>query len=247
MIGIFVTARCGSSRLPNKHFLDLNGLPVLEVLLRRLQFLLSEKFQNEKIKILIVTGRESSNMQFQNFVGRGLCEVYFGSDHNIPLRHYTAAVANEYDKIVSIDGDDILISLEGLELVINELNNGCDYCATLGLPFGMNVSGYSLSHLEKSVNFDENEIIETGWAKNFGDPELLGDFGYSDLSVRATLDYPDDLEFFRNTILSLDDYVSSSTEDILSVVLDKKINMVNWHLNDKYWQNFRSESSYGSQ
>ena len=239
MIGIFITARCGSKRLSNKHFRKIGELDALEILLNRIKLEFDNEISNGSANIFIVTGGKSDNKNFIKYEKLRLADVYFGSNSNIPFRHQQAIREFDLDGVVAVDGDDILVCREALRSVFNELQNGTQFCKTVKFPFGMNAFGYSSSFLKKQKIGNVETVLETDWTKDFvGEMTILGSPDKDHSKLRLTLDYEDDLAFFRELLPKLRDYKVATCNDIISAVLANQLNQINNHLTGSYWLNF---------
>lgn len=140
MIGVFITARLGSTRLSEKHLIEVNAKPYIKWLVERFSIAFNENIDKKELKIFITTSEKPENKKFELIFDKEELGVYFGSDENIPLRHLECAIENGIDYIISIDGDDILCSTEATKLVISKLLNGSKMVQTSGLPLGMNIT-----------------------------------------------------------------------------------------------------------
>ena len=150
MIGVFNTARLGSTRWREKHLIEVKEKPFIEWIVERFSNAFKENIDKNDLKIFITTSNKIENKKFETIFNQSEALIFYGSDENIPLRHLECAVANNIDYIISIDGDDILCSTEATKLVIEKLLNGSKMEQTFGLPLGMNVTGYSKDFLKKS-------------------------------------------------------------------------------------------------
>ena len=156
-----------------------------------------------------------------------------------------AAEAGGYSEIVSVDGDDILCSPAGVLAVAEKLAAGTGYAQTCGLPFGMNSFGYSRRFLAEAMAGHSQGTLETGWGRIFQGKEPAT-ISYAHLPqderLRFTLDYTDDLEFFRSVLVALGPQAPAATDaDIIRFVLDQKLYLRNSALAEEYWANFRRQ------
>lgn len=239
--GIFITARLGSTRLKRKHLLPVSDHPILSFLIKRIKEEFQEELIKGGIKIIIVTSDERENREFENFQKDG-ATVFYGSINNIPLRHLQAVKAHSLDSIISIDGDDILCSVKGMRAVYDALMQGAKYAKTSNLPFGMNSSGYSKDFLESSLNGHVDDILETGWGRIFDQSQLTEicvPFPVQDNVLRFTLDYDEDYQFFKSVIEAFgDDILIVQDEEIVRLVMNKKLYLINESISKQYWDNF---------
>jgi spore coat polysaccharide biosynthesis protein SpsF (cytidylyltransferase family) len=243
MIGIFITARLGSTRLTEKHLIEVKGKPFMIWLIERFATKFHDKIIRNELKIFIATSIKPENKKFESILDKNKVEIFYGSDENIPLRHLECAEANEIDHIISIDGDDILCSTEAANLVIKKLLNGFKMAQTSGLPLGMNVTGYSTEFLKKSIQGKEKNKLENGWGKIFDKDEinLIQINGFKNLEkLRMTLDYEADANFFKK-VISFIDIIKISDESLIKKIIVNKWNQINIHLDDIYWVNFNKK------
>jgi spore coat polysaccharide biosynthesis protein SpsF (cytidylyltransferase family) len=243
MIGVFITARLGSTRLSEKHLIEVNEKPLIKWLVKRFSTAFKENIEKNELKIFITTSIKTENKKFESFFDKSEVEVFHGSDENIPLRHLECAIANNIDHIISIDGDDILCSTEASKVVADMLLDGSKMVQTSGLPLGMNSTGYSKGFLEHSLKGIKSNKLETGWGKIFEKNEIhvihLGKDSNIE-KIRMTLDYEPDAEFFRKVISNID--VLNVSDDILiESIVANKWNQINNHLDDIYWSNFNKQ------
>lgn len=244
-IGILITARMGSERLPGKHLLLVGGKPILSYLLRRIEIEFDQEIRQELVDVVIATSEEAENRKFDEVFGETV-SVAHGSSDNIPLRHLQAAKKYNLDGIVSVDGDDILCSVRGMRKVYEGLQDGYQYVKTSDLPLGLNSSGYLTDFLERSLSGREKELLETGWTWIFGDDNNVRLLPvecveFDDSLLRFTLDYQQDFDFFRKTIISIGQDIDRVTDDqILNEVVTSEIYLLNEGLSKAYWENYYS-------
>lgn len=240
--GILITARLGSTRLPRKHLQEADGKPLLHYLLQRIALEFQSELRQGDALIVIATSDEPENRDFERFAGEQVA-VFYGAASNIPLRHLQTARAHNLDLIASVDGDDILCSLAGLRKVFAALSAGSSYVKTSGLPFGMNCLGYSRDFLEKAISGHHGETLETGWGRIFDEhcvTDIAFPFKQIKVPLRFTLDYPEDLAFFRELInIFADTIYSASDANIVDAAVDGGFYSITENLVLEYWQNFR--------
>jgi spore coat polysaccharide biosynthesis protein SpsF len=238
--GILITARLGSTRLKQKHLLKIRGKPIVYYLIERIRREFKEEMAQNKIEVVIATSDEPDNRAFEELSIANL-KVFYGSIYNIPLRHLQVVGSYALSHVISVDGDDILCSVSGMRALYDAFLSGEDYVKTAGLPFGMNVMGYSHLFLESSVNAHRNDILETGWGRIF-DTSMLKTIAMGlpeDERLRFTLDYEEDYQFFSRIIELLGDAVYTATDqEILDLVFKDNLLRLNENVCRKYWQNF---------
>lgn len=238
-IALFITARLGSKRLPNKHMIDMGGIRPIELLIRRLKKL--------NLPIVLTTGNEEINYEFRGLCEKEEIELFFGDAKNIPLRHLEAAQKLNYDFIFSIDGDDILTALEGVESLLNKIQKESDlnrFFHTDGYPFGMNSGGYSRAFLENALSTFKGDSLETGWGRIFPKESFVAVActSQNEVSWRLSLDYDEDLEVFKNIWNHFKgSLINASTDEILNYFSKNEVWKLNHHIIEKYWNNFHTE------
>jgi spore coat polysaccharide biosynthesis protein SpsF len=241
--GILINARLGSTRLKRKHLIEVDGRPIFHYLVERIRRGFQEEILGGRVVVIVATSDEPENRALESFQTQGL-SVFYGSIHNIPLRHLQAAEHHALDGIVSVDGDDILCSIEGMRAVRRALLAGTDYVKTSGPPFGMNVFGYSCAFLKSSIESVRDETLETGWGRIF-DASRLRDIAM-DLAeqecLRFTLDYDEDFRFLDAVIRTLGESVyAASDREIINLVLDRQLFRINETVCKEYWLNFHRQ------
>ena len=247
MIGLIITARMGSSRLPQKHLIEANHKPLLYWLIKRYEHEFEKEIQNKKVCLVIATSEKPENKNFSVATENTTCQIFQGSDNNIPLRHLQCAKHFNLTHVISIDGDDILCSTLAARIVYEQItkDNAHNMFSVSGLPLGMNLSGYSVSYLEESLNAQSDKKLETGWGRIFKNPKTwTSSLGNSDImgDLRFTLDYEEDAKFFCEIIDYLKEKIISIKDaDLISFVEQNHIYKINASLKKIYWDNYNSE------
>lgn len=236
---LFITARLGSKRLPNKHMIDMGGIRPIEILVRRLKTL--------NLPIVLTTGNEEINFGFKDLCKKEGIELFFGDATNIPKRHLEAARELNYDFIFSIDGDDILTAPEGVSAILEKIKNS-DYTKgfynTANYPFGVNSGGYSKVFLENALKSFTGDSLETGWGRIFPKDSFISVPCPSNNAKnwRLSLDYDEDLAVFKNIWDHFKgSLITTSTEEILEYFDKNEVWKLNGHIIEKYWENFYAE------
>ncbi|MBR3723606.1 MAG: hypothetical protein IKN12_12735 [Selenomonadaceae bacterium] len=195
---IFITIRKDSSRLPNKAVRKILNSTVMEHIINRAK--LAKNFD----EVIVCTTTRSIDDEIAEIAERSGAKVYRGSLNDKLDRWNGAAAKYEIDNIVTFDGDDLFCEPKLLELGLKELNEGkFDF---LEAPEGLICGAFTYAFTAKALckvceikasddtemmwtYFKDTGIFKTGKLKNV--PEI-----YFDDKIRATLDYPEDFEFF---------------------------------------------------
>ena len=243
--GVLIIARLGSTRLHNKHLIEVGGLTYIEWLTRRFEYSFRDYIVKGEIKIIIATSKNIENLAFEKLYSNTNIDVFYGEDENIPLRQLQCAEQFKLTNIISIYGDDILCSTNGALKLYNLLLQGHQSIKTVGLPLGMNSMAYTTAFLKNCVYFlSANAKVETGWGRIFGDKiKDISTNEFSNLSdLRFTLDYIEDSYFFERIILHFGKHLLSKSDlEIVNFVRDNYLFEINSSLSDIYWENFNSQ------
>ena len=193
-IGVLINVRLGSKRLPKKHLRDIGGKLAIERLIERIKPVGGVHF-------IIATGADKENNPLKDIAAKCGVDVFFGDPANIPNRHLEIAMAHKLDAIVSLDGDDVLVSPKALQDVVDALRGGKQLVRTEGLPLGINVLwAYTLDTLIKCAKEASGDgSLDTGWGWIFPKDDIhyiIYDIKDAEM-IRLTMDYPEDLRLLR--------------------------------------------------
>lgn len=201
-----VQARMGSSRLPGKVLLSVQGKPLLEHLLARLQRCrrLSE--------VVVATTRERADEPIEQLC-RQLGEAcYRGSELDVLSRFQEAARWRAAEAVVRITADCPLLDPEVVDRVVEFFQQGrFDYvsnCLTRSYPRGLDTEVFSAGALEvawREAGLDFEREHVTPFFYRHPERFALGQVASAvDLSHhRWTVDTPVDLELIRRIYASL--------------------------------------------
>lgn len=198
-IAIIVQARMGSTRLPGKVMLPLNGSPVLEHVLERCAKIAGR----DKV---ICAGIDSPEEQ----PIKALCErlkisFFAGDEKDVLSRYYHAAKKAGAEWVMRITSDCPLIDPVVCRGLIRQvLEDKADYGLTLGWPHGLDCEVFSFSVLnesyDKSSKPQHREHV-TLWAKTFNNyNKITYSPAISALELswcRWVIDYPEDYDFLK--------------------------------------------------
>ena len=246
MIGLIITARMGSTRLRNKHFVKIGDNIALSILLETILQEFSTEIERQEACVIIATGTKEINDSFEYFVKKNEIHLFYGDAENIPFRHSQVVKEFSLTGVVAIDGDDLLCSFQAMRWVYAQISSGCCLAKTEGLPIGMNCWGYSSDALSRAApKFVEISKLETGWGSIF-DQEDPVSYKFPSVNaerIRVTLDYKEDLSFFEEVLAQFPDWRSFDVNELCEAIIEKSINQINIDLNQKYWANFRVAQS----
>jgi spore coat polysaccharide biosynthesis protein SpsF len=139
IIGIFLIARLGSTRLPGKNMLKIMGKPMIELMIERV------KASHLIDKVVITTSSHPTDDMLEELAHKLKVGCFRGSLENVMDRICNAAEAHDCDTIVELLGDNPLVHCELIDDVIEFYQaGGYDYAATV-------TKEYPVSRLEKKL------------------------------------------------------------------------------------------------
>jgi spore coat polysaccharide biosynthesis protein SpsF len=199
MIVAIVQARLGSSRLRGKVLETLGGGSVLSHVLRRAGSIA----RVERVCCAVPDSQENNPVAEE--AQRVGAIVFRGSENDVLGRYAGAAQASEASVVLRITSDCPLLDPETSGLVLSHyLSGDFDYCSNLeprSWPKGLDTEVFSrdvleLAHEQAKDPFDREHV--TPWMRKNAQVRRGSVQLDSDLSDwRWTLDYPEDLSFFR--------------------------------------------------
>jgi spore coat polysaccharide biosynthesis protein SpsF (cytidylyltransferase family) len=217
-IAIFLAARSGSKRLPNKHFLKINSnLRVIDLCILRLK---KAKLVNE---IFLCTTKEKKDDKFRIICKQNKIKLFRGSTNNVAKRIIDCAIENSIKIIVRITADCPLIDPKIIDECIKlHLKKKSDYTSNtlkLTFPDGMDVEIINLKTLIKSQKISKNKFNKehvTPFIKKsklFKKCNYKNNINYS--NRRWTIDYLNDYLFLKKIIKFFSPNLYFSWKDLI--------------------------------
>lgn len=205
-----VQARMGSTRLPGKVLMDLEGKPILRHVVDRL------KQSQGTREIVIATSAQRGDDPIQSFCEENGFLSFRGNEHDVLDRYYQAAIAHRADVIVRITADCPLIDPEVLDRVIQtHLSSGTDYTSNTlkrTYPRGLDNEVFSSAALQKAWELAmEPAEREHVTAFLYRHPELFrlasveAEPPFCQPDIRICVDTLEDLELVRAVYRELKD------------------------------------------
>jgi spore coat polysaccharide biosynthesis protein SpsF len=196
-----VQARMGSTRLPNKVMKPIQGIPMIELLLKRLS---KAGLVNE---IVVATSLEPANQVLVDHVRNIGFNVFQGSEDDVLDRFYKAATIHGADIVIRITADCPLIDPVLVDELITEfLKRGdLDYMANAlppTYPDGLDTEIFTINALKLAAEQAEKPIERehvTGFIVRSG-LFKIGNLPYHEdhSSERWTVDQQEDFEVIEN-------------------------------------------------
>ena len=110
-----ITARLTSKRLPGKSLMPICGIPMIEMVHKRLSF--SKKIN----KIVIAIPKNKKNQKLKYHLKKKKYELFEGSENNVLKRFFMAAQIYSADLVVRVTGDCPLIDPKIVDELINKI------------------------------------------------------------------------------------------------------------------------------
>lgn len=212
-IGVLITARLKSSRLPLKLLLDLKGRTIVERVIDRC------KGVSNIDSIVLCTSTNSQDRPLVDLALSNDIYYYLGSEEDVLQRLADTANFFDLDYIISITGENPLFSIHHANLVVNNIKtNRPDFVMVNGLPIGCAVYGLNVKAL-KVVCEIKKEIDTEIWGPLINRPEL---FNVQEIEVAAPYQWPE-LRLtsdYQEDYLLLNRIYSDFNEDITPNLLE---------------------------
>ena len=236
---IFITVRTGSTRLPKKCLLKIQGKPVIEHLIDRV------KGSALKDAIVLCTTRLKEDDILCNIAEKNKIDYFRGPVEDKLARWLGAAERFRVDFFITADGDDIFCEPQLIDLAFRQYaQGGADFIEAQGLVCGAFTYGIKTQALRKACEIKATTDTEMQWVyfkdtHLFKVQELKGIPAiYKRPEIRMTLDYPEDFDFFSAVFFGLKKKKYFNLKDII-LFLDKhpEVIKINQHLQKKFLDN----------
>jgi len=232
-----IEARMTSSRLPGKVLMEINGKPVLEILIDRLK---RSKYINE---IVIATTSNDADDRIEELGKELNVAVFRGSEDDVLGRVVGAVETLKGDIIVEITGDCPLMDPEVMDSVIEEYIENYpeyDYVTNIGyvenevreIPIGMDIRVFTFKDLkyisEITDDPEDREHVSLYFFRTGKNKYKLFNIKTPDkwkrnYSVRLALDTKEDFQFIEKIYTELNKINKEfGLEDILNFLDENK-------------------------
>ena len=188
----------GSSRLPGKVLKEINGICILNILLKRIS-------QSKKVsKIIIATTHLKEDAEIVKFCKLKKIDYFCGSKNNLIKRYIDASIKFNIDHIVRLTADCPLIDPKILDKVIEiYFKKNLDYCSNTcppqlsKFPDGSDVEIFSYHSLKK--------ISKLNLGKDYKE-HLTKFFWKHNKFKRFTLKNKNNLSNFKYSVDTINDF-----------------------------------------
>jgi spore coat polysaccharide biosynthesis protein SpsF len=196
---IFMTVRTGSTRLPNKALLEMNGKPTIEHLIQRVK-----RSKKAELIVLCTTDLPEDKVLCKIAERNGI--KYFQGSEKDKLERWNGA-ARKYDVefFVTADGDDLFCEPELIDLAFGQYERtGADFIeGGPELICGSFTYAIKAAALKKVCEIKDSNDTEMMWVY-FTDTGLFKTEKLQNVpslfirpEIRMTLDYEEDFKFFK--------------------------------------------------
>jgi spore coat polysaccharide biosynthesis protein SpsF (cytidylyltransferase family) len=196
---VVVQARMGSSRLPGKVLMDIEGAPLIEVVLRRIAA------ASRASAVVVATSTEAPDDPLASAVEALGFTAFRGPENDVLRRYAMAAAPHRPDLVVRVTGDNPLCDPSYLDASVDALLRAkADYVCFAGLPFGVAPEVFTFEALNRA---DREGLLPrhrehvTTYIKEHAEafkilaPPCRPE--HARPQFRFTVDEPDDLRFMR--------------------------------------------------
>jgi spore coat polysaccharide biosynthesis protein SpsF len=234
MIIAIIQARMGSSRLPNKSLMDIDGKTALEFMIDRVR-------KSDLIDdIVVATTINQEDDVIANLCINNKINCYRGSENDVLDRYYQSAKKYEAKIVVRLTSDCPLIDPDLIDKTINIfINKKVDYASNAvppdkkKYPDGSDVEVFSFDALQRTwVETtdikDREHVTFYMWDKRDNFNTIMLDNEYDWGRYRITVDYIEDLELVRKIVKKLNDNnQDGSTKEIIEIIESEKLFNIN--------------------
>ncbi len=245
-VGYLLIGRLKSKRLPNKLLLEIKDKPIISHLLDRLK--LAKKID----EIIICTSTAVQDEPLVKVATDNKVSCFRGDPDDVLIRMFDAANKYKLDYILTITADSPFVDPYYADAIVNTFHKtDADLIRQFDLPHGVFSYGIKISALKKVIEIKDSSDTEV-WGRYFTDTGLFNvlDFKVTNNfhkrpGMRMTLDYPEDLKFFKAIFEELyKDNRIFSLDEILNF-LDSNQNIVNMNKScgDRFLKKYRYHSS----
>lgn len=242
-IGAFVPVRLASQRMPGKALLPIAGKASILHLVDRL-------FSSKHLKpgdVILCTTTDSADDPLVKVAESVGARVFRGSRDNIIDRFHAAINEFGFDAVIQADGDDPCSDATYMDLCMDKLiaDPELGIVVTEGVPLGLGSKAIRASAIRKIWGYHSTQVNDTGFIYYFTRSGLCKMASvkpttpeHINTKARLTLDYPEDLAFFKALFGELyQDKTVFGIGDITSLLRRKpELIEINSKVDEEYWR-----------
>tara|TARA_Y100001949_G_scaffold56812_1_gene47700 strand:- start:1386 stop:2129 length:744 start_codon:yes stop_codon:yes gene_type:complete len=229
MLATVISARCLSSRLPNKALEEIiPGFRAIDIVIIRAKQI--------GLPVILATSTDPTDDYFEDICKKQNIDIFRGALLNKIKRWYDCFVKFDIDFAIQIDGDDLSYDFDIAKNAIKEIQLGksdlltCEKEAITGLF----TFAFTKNAIKKLYDVVPDEKTNTDIITKFIKKSNLKT-GYLECSgyekneqIRLTLDYKEDLEFFKK-LYSLTDIKTPTRKIIEFLIENPDVAKINYH------------------
>jgi spore coat polysaccharide biosynthesis protein SpsF len=201
---IFITVRTGSTRLPQKALIKINGQTTIERLINRV------KNSKSKDDIILCTTTLPEDKILCDIAEKNQIKFFRGPVEDKLARWLGAVDKFDVDFFVTADGDDLFCEPELIDMAFEQAaRTKADFIESPDVACGAFTYGIKADALRKVCEIKDSTDTEMMWTY-FKDTGLFKVEKLRNIpkiflrpEIRMTLDYPEDLKFFETVINAL--------------------------------------------
>ena len=240
---VFVVARAGSTRLPNKMLAQVGGRSVLTLQLERLRLVIG-------VDTVLCTTSLPIDDPLVAEAERAGAKCFRGDPEDVPARLLAAAKHFQTETFALVEGDEVFTDPDYVAQALAALRKlKADLIKVEALPIGSWVYAMRTDALQRLCDLKGPGPVD-GWSRYFSNSSLFRVEAVQpdpplpavDPQLRLTLDYPEDLLLVQ-TIAEhlLNRSAAIRLRDALVLVNEKpELLDINRHLNEVYWQRIQA-------
>ncbi len=243
-VGALLRVRLRSSRLPNKALELIEGRPVIAHILDRI---FASRYVRAPEDVLACITEDPSDDALVAAVEATGAKVFRGSSDDLIDRLAGAVAGHPCDIVIQVDGDDVCVDPLYMDLCVEALlsSGSADICVCDGLPLGIASKAIRVEAIRHVASHYVPGPNATGGMLYFTHTGLCKVASVSPASpmhvhraARITLDYEQDLRFFRAVFAELYRAGEVFTIDPLMALLRQRPALVaiNADLSHRYWR-----------
>ena len=241
---IFITVRTGSTRLPEKALLKINERSTIELVIDR-----AKRSKRAQIVVLCTTDAKNDDILCEIAEKNGIL-FFRGSAEDKLMRWKGAAEKYDVECFVTADGDDLLCDPELVDLAFEQFERrGADFIEGKNVPCGGFTYGIRVCALNKVCEIKDSAETEMMWVYFLNTglfkteeleniPEVL-----QRPEIRMTLDYDDDLKFFKVVFDHFADNPFFTLRDVVKYLDENpEVIKINQYLQERFLDNQRAKT-----
>lgn len=201
----------------------------------------------DKKDVVVCTTEEPADDPLVDAVAAYGAGIFRGPTDDLIRRLHNATIALDFAYLVEADGDDLCCATEYMDLCFEILlaDAETDVVTCAGLPLGVAPRGFTRAAIEQVCGHCESRTNDTGFFHLFTKTGLCRETSlpprtqaHIQAEARLTLDYPEDLEFFRQLLSGLGSPGAPAPLDALVGRLESDLALiaVNSHMNEAFWK-----------